>query len=80
MSGGEERRGSGEVSEEEAVEGHRLGEERRGSVYKAALLLISQWKDDSQDDGHVKHEDGKTRKVDNKRFAHIAIDMEDEPC
>lgn len=31
MSGGEERRGSGEVSEEEAVEGHRLGEERRGS-------------------------------------------------
>lgn len=49
-------------------------------VYKAALLLISQWKDDSQDDGHVKHEDGKTHKVDNKRFAHIAIDMEDEPC
>lgn len=32
MSGGEERRGSGEVSEEEAVEGHRLGEERRGGV------------------------------------------------
>lgn len=31
MSGGEERRGSGEVSEEEAIEGHRLGEERRGS-------------------------------------------------
>lgn len=31
MSGGEERRGSGEVSEEGAVEGHHLGEERRGS-------------------------------------------------